>query len=360
MIDSSDDIMDVLHVFRYLDGSLGLGKSPQIPIPTIDMHIDILEDFTVKYYQGRLVDRERFTYHAIVEYFIRSSLVYLCNTDGPLDLVDQDMPETIPIPTLLDQCKYVIHVLRGQISYLDVRHPEWSHEDNALKTRFFEGGDILIGNRKFVPIVPLPNSSYWSFFRPKIGEKDKDEVPSIYGFLSGAEKNLVKPISMDADGRMNINFNSCYDIIANARQEERQEISLKLLTNENKTGKACKSFKAGIRETIAESTISGAFEDIITLFNLTENAKFLQWTTNVKRKETKHKIDFQTDGFKAWYDSIEKSCEFFEMATRLLDYCQYDNKQWFFSKYMIHYYFKKNIRKLNKTTEEEADDDETT
>jgi superfamily II DNA or RNA helicase len=352
LIERADDIMDVLHVFRYLDGSLGLGKS-QIPIPTIDMHIEILEGFTTKYYEGKLSPREQNTYYVIVEYFIRSSVLYFCSSDAPLDVGEQDEGDVVSIPSLLEECKYVVHVLRGQISYLDVRQPaEWSHEDNEIKTRFFEGGDLLIGNRQFVPMVGTARA-YWCFFRPKIGEKDKDEGPSIYGFLSGAEKNVVKPITLDAQGRMTINFNSFHDMIANARQEEKGEISLKLLTNENKTGKACKSFKAGIRETIAESTIEQALASVITLFRLDSNVKFLQWTTEVKRKSPKNVVEFQRAGFKAWYDSIEKSCEFFELTTRLLDYCQFANKQWFFNKYMIHYYFKKNTRKADKSEKTE-------
>ena len=47
-------------------------------------------------------------------------------------------------------------------------------------------------------------------------------------------------------------------------------------------------------------------------------------------------------GFETWYDSIEKSCDFFEIVLRLLDYSQYANRQWYLNKYMFHYYFQKN------------------
>jgi hypothetical protein len=387
LVEQKDNIMDVIRVFRYLDGALSV-KNPDIPVPTVDMHISILESFTSRFYARELTELETYTYYAILEYFMRSSMVYFCDDETLLDVFDDGKNARLrvpDIPTLLDDAKYVVHVLLGKITYFNVETQTWSTEDaEFIKQKYFEEGSLSIINRRFIPLIRgATPKKYWFFIRPQIGEQFKKKAkpskgakalkgapladggpvgpaeavkPYIYTFISSGEKNAIK--HMEA-GQINITFNSYGDIIPSARTEDKNihDHTFKLLTHTNKTGQACKSFRADTREGISNETVKEGLKFIIQEYDLGRNAHFLKWCQELKKKPKSEKrpdrIDLMTgQGFDQWYDSIEKSCEYFEVITRILDYNQFDtiieddevipsSRQWYLSKYMIHYYFKK-------------------
>ena len=339
--------MDVLHVFRYLDGAI---HQATVPRPMVHTHIQILESFTEKFYNMELCqDLDQLTYYAIVEYFLRSATLYFLN--------QEQIMSDMEIEGFLTHAVYVVHVLRGKITYYDTVARKWSTEESEyIKQKYFADGAYGMEDMVFRPIINPENKTSWCFIAPKITEKDKaDEESYIYGFYSGPEKTVTKVLT-DAQGQVRLKFNLLPELLTNVQEEEKQEISLKLLTNMNKSGKACKSFNSEIRDVISQASLREPLRAILSIYDLYKDTNFLTWSSNVKlHKGAVRVLLTEPDVFDGWYDAIEKTIDFFEMTTRILDYYQYNDRHWFFNKYTYHYYFKRNpvsVGKKNRKLEE--------
>jgi len=332
-------LMDILNVFRYLDGAISIHQAT-VPRPMVHTHIQILESFTEKFYNKE--DLDQLTYYAIVEYFLRSATLYF--------LDHQQIITDIEIEELLTKAVYLVHVLRGKITYYDTVARKWSTEESEyIKQKYFADGAYAIEDMVFRPIINPENKNGWCFIAPKISEKDKtDEESYIYGFYSGPEKTVTKVLT-DAQGQVRLKFNLLPELLTNVQEEEKQEISLKLLTNMNKSGKACKSFNSEIRDVISQASLREPLRAILSVYDLYNDANFLTWSSNVKLHKGSVRV-LLTDPtmFDGWYDAIEKTIDFFEMTTRILDYYQYNDRHWFFNKYTYHYYFKRNPVSVGK------------
>jgi hypothetical protein len=332
-------LLNILNVFRYLDGALTVQR------PLVQTHIQILETYTERYYTEQLQSpADRLTFYAILEYFLRSSTVYFLDREKIIN-----GPEAIE--TLCSKAVYLVHMLRGKISYYDILCRKWSTEESEyIKQTYFADGALAIEDLTFQPLVyPEEDRTYWGFIVPKITEKDKNEENAyIYGFYSGPEKTVTNVLT-DAQGEVHLKANLATDLITHVQEEEKQEISLKLLTNTNKSGKACKSFNSEIREGISQSALREALRSILNIYDLYTNPDFLIWSASVKlHKKTARVCLTDPESFDAWYSSLEKTIDFFEMTLRILDYYQYGDRHWFFNKYTYHYYFKRNPVSLGK------------
>ena len=348
----STHLMDVLNVFRYLDGAIS-----NVARPMVCTHVLILESFTEKFYNEELIQPlDKLTYYAIVEYFLRSSTLYFLNREQIM-MAGRDGGG---IDTLLENAVYLVHVLRGKICYYDVTNRKWSTEESEyIKQMYFADGAYAMEDQVFQPIINPENKNAWCFIVPKISEKDKaDEESYIYGFYSGPEKTVTKVLT-DAQGQVRLKFNILPELLTNVQDEEKQEISLKLLTNMNKSGKACKSFNSEIRDVICQASLREPLRAVLPVYDLYNDSTLLAWSSSVKlHKGTTRVLLTGPDMFDKWYDALEKTSDFFEMTTRILDYYQYGDRHWFFNKYTYHYYFKRNPvsvgKKKRKLEEEES------
>jgi hypothetical protein len=345
---STTYLMNVLNVFRYLDGAVS-------PRPMVHDHIQIIESFTEKFYNDELLQPlDKLTYYAIVEYFLRSATLYFLNREKIMNGADE-----AGIEGLLENAVYLVHVLRGKISYYDVTNRKWSTEESEyIKQMYFSDGLQSIEDLVFQPIINPENKYDWCFIVPKISEKDKtDEESYIYGFYSGPEKTVTKVLT-DAQGQVLLKFNLVTELLTNVLEEEKQEISLKLLTKMNKSGKACKSFNSEIRDTICQGSLREPLRAVLPVYDLYNDPTFLDWSSTVKlHKGVKRVLLTGPDRFDKWYDTLEKTSDFFEMTTRILDYYQCGNRHWFFNKYTYHYYFKRNPVSVSKK-KRKLDDEE--